>query len=296
MAFKPTNKVREKLDIKYPVPNDGESGNLPARISLIVDLGVQPREDFYDKEKDEYIPRKPAHQVLIYADLTTELVDYGGHIGMAHYRLPLFHTFKGEMSGINFMAVPSDKPGGLPTFPTNSILTKLAKCSGTKTILEDKENLLDIEMLLGKPLMVEIEVTDGKTRDDGSVPKYTKFKGVSSIPKGMNAPPELLTPALLVGVNNIDEESFPFIRYKTTVINKLMLCEDFYGSKLESMLLEDGVDLTNYDNYLPPDSNQEEEQPEVAVSGEVNVSSVDDSEEGGQEPGNIEEYDDDIPF
>ena len=64
-----------------------------ARISLIVDIGTQERPDFEEKDKQgnviEVKPQKPAQQVVVFADLVDQVVDYGGDIGEKQYRLML---------------------------------------------------------------------------------------------------------------------------------------------------------------------------------------------------------------
>ena len=93
----------------YPVP---KGGSRRARISLIVDLGTQIREDSYKTEDGKMCnsdtagaiatPQKPAKQVVVFADLVSDIVDYGGgDIGKQQYRLMLNGSFSGVVKGVN---------------------------------------------------------------------------------------------------------------------------------------------------------------------------------------------------
>src|SRR5690554_2240331 len=147
MIFKPANagdtdgSNGQRRSEKFPVP---EGGSQMARISLIVDLGIQNREEIVDPNTGESKPQKPQHQIAIFADLVDQVVDYGGEIGKKQYRLTLNKSFKGEVAGINFAAVPPRNADGkiiegkMWTFAPASILTKLAKATGQTQILGEK--------------------------------------------------------------------------------------------------------------------------------------------------------------
>jgi len=143
MAFIPAN-AKSASSASFdngprPVPR---AGLRKARVSLIVDMGTQPREDFVDESTGATRPQKPCHQVAVFVDLVADTVDYGGSIGKAHYRLPLNREFAGVFSGINFLATPpkdadgkiiQGKPWGLhPASP----ITKVAKAIKKPGIIE----------------------------------------------------------------------------------------------------------------------------------------------------------------
>lgn len=199
MAFKPMQASRpqngdfeEFRNLPTPKP-----GSRKARVSLIVDLGVQEREDYEDPKTKEVKPQKPCQQVAVYADLVADVVDYGGNIGEAQYRLCLNKTFQGKVVGINFQTVaPKDadgnllknKPWGL--HPANA-LTKLAKAVDKEEITYEGKHpeSLDISLLLNEPFMAQVEVKktehrEGKKDKDGNVIVYTNvnYKGAAPIP------------------------------------------------------------------------------------------------------------------
>jgi hypothetical protein len=197
MAFKPKKTIPARSggsDFDYstlPTPKDGPR---PARISLIVDLGTQPREDYVDEKTGETRPQKPCHQVAIFADLVNDVVDYGGDIGEQPYRLCLNKTYQGKLQGINFQTVPpktekGELIKGKPwMLPGANLITKLCKAVGRPEIaIEDRKNpaSLDLELLLGLPFMaqVEVKVTE-KDMDDGTKKTYknVNYRGASPIP------------------------------------------------------------------------------------------------------------------
>src|SRR5438477_4746932 len=123
MAFKPKSNGNGGGNFEqrnFPTP---KSGARRARLSLIVDLGTQERDDVWEKdgklvkegtEGAVAKPQKPAHQIAVFADLVNDVVDYGGDIGEAQYRLMLNKGFKGEIQGVNFNKVPPmDAKGNL---------------------------------------------------------------------------------------------------------------------------------------------------------------------------------------
>lgn len=212
MAFKPvvtqSSTPREYEQRNYPTP---KAGSRPARVSLIVDLGVQKREPFEDPKTKETKPQDPCHQVAVFADLTKDVVDYGGDIGMQQYRLLLNKTFMGVPQGINFFTTsPKDadgnvlknKPWGL--HPA-SLLTKLFKVVG----LEDKvyepspRAGVDIEPLLGQAFMADVEVkkttSKDKTGTDGKPLEYTNvnFKAAAPVPEDYPIPELTATPKII---------------------------------------------------------------------------------------------------
>lgn len=198
MSFKteaaPGNGSGTYVQRNFPVP---KSGSRKARISLIVDMGVQEREPFTDPVTKEEKPQEPCRQIAIFADLTADKVDYGGDIGVQPYRLLLNRHFKGEITGINFYTQPAkdaegkimrDKPWCL--HPTN-LVTKLAKAIGQPDIVNEPEPRagVDISPLLGAAFMAEVEVKEqadkqGKKDDAGNpiVYKNVNFKGCAGVP------------------------------------------------------------------------------------------------------------------
>ena len=90
----------------YPVP---KGGSRPARVSLIIDIGTQIRDDSYKTADGKMCnfdtagaiatAQKPAKQVVVFADLVNDVVDYGNEIGKQQYRLLLNGSFSGVLKG-----------------------------------------------------------------------------------------------------------------------------------------------------------------------------------------------------
>ena len=263
MAFKPHNSGKgnnsnngEFIDYsKMPVP---KSGSRKARLSLIVDLGIQQREDFEDKDTGETRPQKPCHQVAAFADLTADTVDYGGDIGKQHYRLLLNKSFAGKIQGINFTTTPpkdakgnliQGKPWGL--HPAN-LLTKLAKAVGKEEIIYDDRNndaSLDISLLLNEPFMamVEVKETESDKEDkDGNkiVYKNVNYKGCSPVPTDEDDDgnevqinvPELKVEPKCITFDNATKDDIKFIR--AGLIKMIKLAENYSGSQMEKAIKE----------------------------------------------------------
>ncbi len=243
---KNTGVASNGVAYKYPVP---EGGSQAARISLIVDIGTQEREDYEDPNTKEIKPQKPVQQVVIFADLVDQVVDYGGDVGEKQYRLMLNKNFKGDIAGVNFTAVPPrDADGNLIegkvwTFHPANLLTKIAKATGNEHILgTDLDNNMDISALLGAGFYADVEVKSvdsGKKKEDGTPVIYNNvnFKGAAKLPmvKGKQLEiDELQVKPLILNHNNVTEETLVFIRGK--VVEMMKLAKEYEGSKLQKLL------------------------------------------------------------
>ena len=247
MSFKPKQSGGNHTfdsTAKYPVP---ESGNSEARISMIIDLGTQEREDFEDPVTKEVKPQKPCQQVVVFADLVEQVVDYGGDIGEAQYRLCLNKNFKGVVEGINFTAVPPRDAKGdiikdkLYSFHPANMLTKIAKATGHTEILGvSQEHNMDIERLLGEPLMIDVSVKEtdsGKTDDKGEpiIYKNVNFGTLSTVPKKNLANfGKLQAEPLLITFDNATPETVKFIR--KNLIEKIKLAQNYAGSNMQKAI------------------------------------------------------------
>jgi hypothetical protein len=253
MAFAPkSNKkagtfVARDPNAKFPVP---KAGNRPARISLIVDIGNQNRKDF--EEKDGTLkPQKPADQIAIFLDLTSDVVDYGSDIGMQPYRLMLNKSFAGDIDGINFGVGPIRDADGaiIPGRPDNyhpmSVITKLAKATGTTSIVEGKN--LDLEQLLNKPLMATVEVKrtedkNGKLDDKGSIRVYenVNFRGTSEVPEMPDGSPYPVPDCkLMPRVISFDGAQASDIKYiRRDLLAKIKIANNYEGSQMQRAIVE----------------------------------------------------------
>ena len=282
---------------KYPVP---EGGNQAARVSLIVNIGTQPRF-FENKETGEITEKKPAQQVLVFADLVDQVVDYGGDIGEKQYRLMLNNVYKGDIKGVDFIGMPPRDTDGniisgrLWTFHPTSLLTKLAKATGCDNILGvTQEDNMDIYQLLGKAFYADVQVnrTDsGKKNEKGEPIIYNNvnFKGASKLPMVKGKPLEvedLQATPLIIDHNNVTEESIVFLRDK--VLHLMKSAPEYQGSKLQRILdarnnaPSESPEPAKAQGNAKPQTKAKEapKAPDVAVSG--NEPPVD--------------FDDDIPF
>ncbi len=261
MAFKPRGQREgsgnsgEYVQRNYPVPNKGPRR---ARVSLIVDLGVQEREDF-DIGKPTQKPQKPAPMVAIFADLVNDTVDYGGEIGKAHYRLLLNGTFKGVLKGIPFQPTPP-KDGDGNTIKgkqwglhDNSLITKLAKAVEKPEVQYD----MDLEALLGLQFMADVdvnEVASGKDDADGNeiIYKNVNFKSSAKVAPVLKSTGEqdedgndieveempvfnkLKMEPMCITFDNATAESVQFIR--ANIIKQIKQAQDYAGSNMQKAI------------------------------------------------------------
>ena len=229
---------------KHPTPR---AGSRKARISLIVDLGEQNRDDFEDPITKVMKVQKPAQQVAVFADLIADVVDYGGDIGKAQYRLLLNKQFMGEIQGVNFNKSPpkdrdgntmEGKPWGL--HPQN-LLSKLANATGHPEVIPETEpHGMDISRLLGEAFMCQVEVkeTIGK-KDDANgnkvVYKNVSFRGASEVMEDDDGEKieiaKLSQKAICITFDNAKAQNIKFIR--ASLIKKIKLANNYAKSQMK---------------------------------------------------------------
>lgn len=277
MAFKPpkaaaggsnSNEPREYGPTPVPL-----AGTRKARVSLIVDMGIQEREPF-DDGKGNVREQKPAPQVAVFLDLVNDVVDYGGNIGKQQYRLMLNKSFGGEIQGINFNTVPprdadgnqiQGKPWG---FHPASPLTKLCAAVGRRDVALDerKPDSLNLEALLNLPLSVNVEVKEaedknGKKDKDGNVIVYKNVnqKGMFPVPLDDDNNPQevkpLATEARCITFDNATEEDVKFIRY--SLRKKIKLAKNYAGSAMQAAI--EAFEATH--GLSEGEGSQDEEKP-----------------------------------
>lgn len=242
-SFKPKNANTTSSfsgeTFNVPTPR---SGSRKARISLIVDLGIQIREDFVDEVTKEVKPQKPCQQVAVFADLVADIVDYGGSIGKAPYRLMINGSFSGKIKGINFTASPpkdakgntiQGKPWGL--HPQNA-LTKIAKAVKKPDVITS----MDIAQLLDIPFMAAVDVSEKdseKLNKDGEpiIYKNVNFKGATEVPLDDNDEPlsvaELQVKPMCITFDDAEPHQIKFIR--KGVLDMIKQATNYTGSRMQ---------------------------------------------------------------
>jgi len=275
MSFKPQGQagnttIASKVD--YGAINKAvRGGSRPARISLIVDLGVQQRPDFeeeYDANKPKHIkalaeqgatvvedggkqvikiPQSPNPQIAVFGDLTHDVVNYGEDIGQKPYRFMLNKSYMGELHGIVFNGCYSfDKNGQILkdkgfTFHSGSPLTKLAKATKQIQIISGsgKDNM-DVSQLLGQAFMAQM---DKQERGDNI---YINYKGCAEVPMVSTDPTdpdaeEILMPVKelpdapkCITFDNVTPDDVKFLW--GNVIKKIRQADNFEGSKMQEVL------------------------------------------------------------
>ena len=298
MAFAPkqgntNNAPRDpEMSRDFPTP---KAGNRAARIALIVDLGIQEREDFVDQKTQVATPQAPKQQVAIFADLVADVVDYKGDIGKAPYRLMLNKNFKGDIQGINFAPVPPRDADGkliegkLWTYHPASPLTKLAKVTATDSIIDGSD--LDIEQLLGKAFMATVEVkiteTDKEDREGNKIVyKNVNYKGCSEVPEmpdgSLYPVPNTPNEPMVITFDDVTAEQVKFLR--ADIKRKIKLATNYPGSKMQEVLEAAGETASE---------TPQESKPATKPTGKGKTEKAPAAEKPKE---NFDNFDDDIPF
>lgn len=235
MAFAPknSNKGNDSGERKEYVPIVPEDGLQAVQVGLLVYLGEhkklpkfakdsnQKREKEDDGITDKVLWPKEGkdleQRVGVYVDLLTQEHNFGDEIGVKNIRLPLHQVSRGMSEGVNFTTVAPRTPDGdyikgRPWLLAST--SNLYKIAGVTQI--DKEtkvsdvifkaeyknkDLNNIDLLLGKPFMFNVEVKKEVKGENTYV--NTKLKSPVPLMKGMSVP-AALTPAISVNFEDTD--------------------------------------------------------------------------------------------
>lgn len=303
MSFKPqasgTQRTESNIDweiINAQITDQLEEGLIVGVVSGIVDLGVQER-DAIKQEDGTYKERKPAQEVALFIDIPEVQIDWDAAaknkdaedfkaIGIQPYRLMVNPEFKGDVRGITFApAPPMDKDGnilevdGAWTFAATSVLTKIAKAADVKEVIDgNSESNMDISLLLGKPLMVNIEIKEGK---NGAI-----FPKIASYAK---AKPKDLKGVDLDCVNTFmvdfeDPKAEDLNQLRISVKNKIARSTQFEGSVIQKVLKETGYEPRQKNNTTEKPNTSDTPPDTKATKGSESKAKPED------------DYDDDVPF
>lgn len=296
MAFTPEESQSGTPRV-YPKIKNGEEGtwSLPARISMIVDVGTQERPNFeeeYEKGKEKHesalkwetnpavlieregkqfisIPQKPNRQVVIFADLVSEKVDYGAPVGEKQYRLMLNKSFKSAITGtpLTVMQARDDKgnviEGSPKTFHTRSLLNQLGKACGVSFV----KNGNDIRELANKPFACTVESKKAKQGDG----VFTNFKSATPMMEGVPVA-ELDEPCQLITFEEATVDQVKTLR--KSIIEMIKKSNDYEGSQIEKAIKEMEASRGSNNSSAAP---KPEKQETAAPKG-------------------FDDFDDDIPF
>jgi len=307
MSFTPRKQDTSNRPYTPRVVPTPRAGLRKARISLIVDMGVQDRED-YEEEDGTLKPQKPKPMVAVFADLPNDVVDYGEHIGKKQYRLLLNKSFKGEITGVVFEGSPQKDGQGnillgpdgkwlpLALHPSN-LLTKLAKACGEDDVIFS----MDISKLLGKPFMAQVEVKktpdkNGKLDTEGNPVVYTNvnFKGAVVLPLDDDDKPvtvgELEVEPKCITFDNATKEDIQFIRYNLR--QQIKKARDYPGSAMQK-----AIEAWEAENEKEPQEGQDAaKKPAPAPAQSAKAAAAGKAKAEASAPAPFEDMDDDIPF
>lgn len=306
MAFKP-NKAQgngQSSNINYEELNNQifaqmEEGLTTAYIVGFIDNGTQERDPI-KRDDGTYKDQRPAQQIFGYYEFPDVIIDWDKcmkdpdkegqeKLGKKPYRHPIHRVFKGVPTGINFNpAPPMDNEGNIIkdrkwTFAATSIFTKLAKAANVKSIIDpDSEDNMDISLLVGKPLMVDVEIKEGKNGG-----QFLNVKNPVKLIKGAKAP-KLTTDTFLIDMDTDDTEMVKKnMRFGDAKV--VVKAPEFVGSPLQPVIKE------VFD--LDPDKALGSEDDDAQNSTQNQSQATPDSkapEEAGK--GGFDDFDDDIPF
>lgn len=292
-----------------------ESDAVIGIISGIVGLGVQsqePAEEDYKQtpEQEEKLkniegaevitkygkeiltyPRKDREQVAIFIDFPQYMVDkgkfFGGESNPSPFRVMLNGEFmlksaegftKIVRSGYN-LAIQNhgDQNNKMWGFGKNSTLHKLADAAGVL----NKDGLFlpqDLGKLLGKPVLVDLQVYMNPSKKDPSKKYYTeRCKLQGKVPKMMESMVPKLDDKYLFGINfDSDNDLSHLKQLRASVKNTIKRAKNFEGSKIQQQLeeLEKGggsSDRNTSESISQQSDNQGEQSPSVDDKPAQNV-------------------------
>ena len=278
MSFKPqSNKPSDdNVDRKPFVAIVPEDGLQAVQVGMLVNLGMHKKLPKFAKDNagkreqdedgnDKIIWPKEGdkgmeQRVGVYVDLLTQTHDYGGDIGVKNIRLPLHQVSRGMSEGLNFTTVaPRDPDGNYIKGKPWTLAPASAWCKIAAVVKDDKgEKVSDtmlradyknkdhnnVQMLLGKPFMYNVEVK--KTEKDGNTYVNTKLKSPVPLMKGMKTEPALVG---AVSISFDDEDLLEaredlggvskFALLRVADLRRIVLAADYVGSNMQKAIQEE---------------------------------------------------------
>lgn len=291
-------------------------------ISGIVGLGVQeqePAEEDWKGEADQKeklqniegaevitkygkeiltYPRKDREQVAVFVDFPQYMVDKGKFFGNESNPSPFRVMLNGEFmlnTGDGFLKIVQrgynlaisnhgDQNNKVWGFGKNSTLHKLGDATNS---LNDKGCLLpqDLGKLLGKPILVNLQVFMKPSKKDASKSYYTEYcKLQGKVPKMMAGMVPELDSKYLFGINfDSDNDPDHLKQLRASVKNTIKRAKNYEGSKIKDQLeaLEQGQSNNSGGSSQSSESNPQDS----SVDNEQSHSEEDKSSQGAaQEP------------
>lgn len=284
MGFKPRDNrpaQTDNGDSKPFVVITPKKGLQVVQLGLLVDLGKHKKQPKFAKdsankrEQDEdgndkiLWPQEGKdleQRVAAYVDLLSQTHDYDD-IGVKNIRLPLHEISRGLSQGLNFTTVAPRDPNGNYIKGRQWLVagtSQWAKIAGVTQIDEDttvaakmlnpeykNKDANNIELLLGKPFMFNLEVKVEEKDDKKFV--NTKFKSPVPLMDGMPVPEAL---QVAVSVNFDDEDLLEekedlggiskMKLLRLSDLRKIVLAEDYEGSNMQKAVQE----LYNEDDLI----------------------------------------------
>lgn len=274
MAFKPKAPVRDENAQSTYVPIIPEDGLQAVQVGMILALGDHKKLPKFAKDnankreqdengEDKIIWPKEGKdsetKVAVYIDLLDQTHDYEGEIGVKNIRLALHQVSRGMSEGMNLTTVaPRDADGkyikGRPwTLAPSSQWCKIAAVTkmpdGAKVsdvmLRADYKNPHhnNVELLLGKPFMFNVEVT--KTEKGDNTYHNTKLKSPVPLMKGMK-PEAAMIEAISISFEDDDlleeKEELGGVSkldlIRSADLRKIVLAVDYPGTKMQEAIRE----------------------------------------------------------
>lgn len=300
MAMKPErSNQKTESNIDYAILNEQKFAQLQAGLNVVylnavIFAGTQEREPM-KQDDGTYKDMNPIQQVLLYVDFPNVTIDWDAcakdsnkegykPIGKKALREPLHSVFKGVPRGVTFSAVPpTDGNGDIIkgqewTFHANNMLTKIAKATQTLNIIDpDSDDNMDVELLVGKPFLINVEIKEGKNGG-----KFVKLKDPVPLMHGMEVP-ENPNKAVGIDFDTTDEEALSNLRFGD--MKMLAKAPQFVGSPMAEAL-KDKVKPA-----VPLGEEDQTPEPEAKTPAPKTAESKKPEGTGG-----FDDFDDDIPF
>lgn len=340
MAFTPISNLpqtsSDNTERKEFVPIKPKKGTQVCQVGLLVDLGTHKKfpkfaEKDNKREQDEngldkiLVPKEgkdTEQKVAVYVDLLTQTHDYEGAIGVKNIRLPLHQNNYGVSAGINFSTVAPRKPNGdyikgqpwlLAPASQWMKIAKAVAFDADKSVADvifhaeyKNKDLNNINLLLGKPLLFNVEVKESVSGDKTYI--NTKLLTPSPMIEGMNVPEALITPISIefTDTDLLDKRDDLSGACKLDLIRnadilKIVVATNYEGSEIQKAIQEtkDEAELIKSakdkeQKIIASDKKLQECLTELARrNGEADKPSFDMAEE---DPTGDNEEDDSAPF
>lgn len=278
----------KEMEVKYKGSQVFKDGSLEVEDADDVDFKDTIKTLFLDEDgswvesdeapeyivsANEYGGTKKYQELAMFADLTENIVDYGGTIGEKPFRIMLNRRWNKQVQGFVLKPTKPEKDGQPWTIKGNTKLAELAKATGHKELLECELRDADWTEMAGEAFNITIE----KAGDDDQFVNVGKCVTLKKRKGELEEVAELENDCIVLLMDDVTVEELEAAFLRKEIVDKIKQATDYQGSAMQKAIVElekrkkakAEEDKEDDDNQDDDDDDASDDEPEEKVERKV---------------------------